>query len=69
MTDSNLLFFDDIQIGQTFISHTYTLNEEQIKLFAHEFDPQPFHLDENAAKKYSFGQIRVALKEKLIRTV
>ncbi|STX40971.1 acyl dehydratase MaoC [Legionella donaldsonii] len=54
MNDSNLLFFDDIQIGQTFISHTYTLNEEQIKLFAHEFDPQPFHLDENAAKNTIF---------------
>lgn len=54
MSENNLLYLDDIQMGQVFTSHTYTLNEEQIKSFAREYDPQPFHLDENAAKDTIF---------------
>ena len=33
----------------------YKMEEEAIKEFAREFDPQPFHLDEEAAKKSLFG--------------
>jgi acyl dehydratase len=44
------LYFDDIQVGDTFQTATHTLDIEQIKAFARQFDPQPFHLDEGAAR-------------------
>jgi acyl dehydratase len=43
------LYLDDLQVGQRFTSGTYMMEAERIKAFAAEFDPQPFHLDENAA--------------------
>lgn len=52
---SNVLYLDDIQIGARHISNTYTLDKEQILAFAQQFDPQPFHLDENAARATLFG--------------
>jgi len=33
-----------------FTSGTHALDEQQITAFAHEFDPQPFHIDREAAK-------------------
>jgi acyl dehydratase len=48
-------FLEDFVVGQTFGSGRLRLDEEQIKRFAAEFDPQPFHLDEEAAKKTIFG--------------
>src|SRR5262245_62904294 len=44
------LFFDDLHVGQRFTSGAHTIDEEQVKAFAREFDPQPFHLDAEAAK-------------------
>jgi acyl dehydratase len=44
------LFLDDLYVGQRFTSGTYRIDEERIKAFAAEFDPQPFHLDEAAAQ-------------------
>jgi hypothetical protein len=43
------LYLDDLRIGQRFTSGTYMVDEEQIKAFARQFDPQPFHLDNEAA--------------------
>ena len=48
-------FLEDFVVGQTFGSGRLRLDEEQIKRFAAEFDPQPFHLDEEAARKTIFG--------------
>jgi acyl dehydratase len=48
------LYLDDLQIGQRFTSGTYVIEEAQIKAFAAEFDPQPFHLDERAAQASIF---------------
>ena len=44
------LYLDDLYLGQRFTSDTYLIDEEQIKGFAKQFDPQPFHLDAEAAK-------------------
>ena len=44
------LFLDDLQVGRTFTSATHTIDEAQIKAFALQFDPQPFHTDEKAAE-------------------
>jgi acyl dehydratase len=51
----NRLYFDDLQIGQRFTSRAYVVDEEQIKSFARLFDPQPFHLDHEAAKNSLFS--------------
>ncbi len=49
------LYFDDLSVGQRFTSATLTVTEAEIKAFAAEFDPQPFHLDDAAAKQTLFG--------------
>jgi len=48
--DDDRLYLDDLQIGQRFTSGTHVVDEEQIKAFARQFDPQPFHLVNEAAK-------------------
>ena len=49
------LFLDDLSVGQTFTSASHALDVGQIKRFAAEFDPQPFHLDEAAAARSIFA--------------
>jgi acyl dehydratase len=49
------LYFDDFHVGQRFTSGTHLIDTAQIKAFARQFDPQPFHLDEEAAKESLFG--------------
>jgi acyl dehydratase len=49
------LYLDDFQVGQRFASGTHLIDTAQIKAFARQFDPQPFHLDEEAAKASLFG--------------
>ena len=49
------LFLDDLYVGQRFTSGTHTIDEAQIKAFAMQFDPQPFHIDEAKAKDTLFG--------------
>ena len=44
------LYLDDLHVGQRFTSGTHLIDEEQIRAFARQFDPQPFHLDAEAAK-------------------
>ena len=48
------LYLDDLHVGQRFTSGTYQMEEERMKAFAAEFDPQPFHLDDAAAKSSFF---------------
>ena len=47
-------YLEDFTVGQTFGSGRLKVDTEQIKAFAAEFDPQPFHLDENAARETIF---------------
>ena len=49
------LYLEDLSVGQRFESRPHCLDAEQIKKFAAEFDPQPFHLDETAAARSLFG--------------
>lgn len=49
------LYLEDLHPGQRFVSGTHALDEAQIKAFAAQFDPQPFHLDDDAAKNSLFG--------------
>ncbi|WP_087502227.1 MaoC family dehydratase [Pseudomonas sp. SID14000] len=49
------LYFEDLQVGDSFISGSYEMTQERIVNFASEFDPQPFHTDANAAKDTFFA--------------
>ncbi|MGH8148461.1 MAG: MaoC family dehydratase [Steroidobacteraceae bacterium] len=50
------LYFDDLEPGQRFTGRrTWTVDAAQIKAFAAQFDPQPFHLDDDAARSTLFG--------------
>jgi acyl dehydratase len=48
------LYFDDFTVGRKFVSGTRVVDAGEIKEFARQFDPQPFHLDEEAAKATFF---------------
>jgi acyl dehydratase len=50
-----VLYLEDLTVGQTFESRSHTLDAAQIKSFAAQFDPQFFHLDEEAAKDSLFA--------------
>ena len=48
-------YLEDFEVGQKFNSDRLRVEKEQIKSFAAEFDPQPFHLDDEAARNTMFG--------------
>jgi acyl dehydratase len=47
-------YLEDFAVGQTFGSGRLVISEERIRSFAAEFDPQPFHLDADAAQATLF---------------
>lgn len=53
--DKRVLYLDDLAVGDKFSSEGHEIDAQQIKAFATLFDPQPFHLDEEAAKGTLFG--------------
>ncbi|MBI2382984.1 MAG: MaoC family dehydratase [Gammaproteobacteria bacterium] len=53
--DGEDLYLDDLQVGQRFATGSHVISESEIKAFAAQFDPQPFHLDDEAAKRSIFG--------------
>src|ERR1700756_2694163 len=48
-------YLEDFAVGQTFGSGRLGIDKERVLAFAAEFDPQPFHLDEAAARGSIFG--------------
>jgi len=48
-------YFEDVKIGDRREIGSFTFTAENIKAFAAKFDPQPFHLDEEAGRKSVFG--------------
>ena len=50
-----MLYLEDLKAGQRFTTGTHPLTEDEIKAFAREYDPQPFHLDAEAARHSFFG--------------
>ena len=48
-------YLEDFAVGQTYGSGRLTVDEDRIKTFAAEFDPQPFHMDDEAARDSMFG--------------
>jgi acyl dehydratase len=50
-------YLEDLAVGQRYTGGSATLDLAAIKAFAAAFDPQPFHLDEAAAKDSVFGRL------------
>jgi acyl dehydratase len=50
----NLRYFEDLAVGQKFLSPTLSVDADAIIAFAAQFDPQPFHLDDAAARHTIF---------------
>ncbi len=51
---SDLVYFEDLAPGMSFTGEPVTLTADDIKAFARQFDPQPFHLDEAAGEASFF---------------
>ena len=49
------MYLEDFAVGQVFRSARVKVDGLRIKSFAAEFDPQPFHLDDDAARQSIFG--------------
>jgi acyl dehydratase len=50
-------YLEDLKPGNAFESKRHTVSQEAIVAFAREYDPQPFHLDPEAAKASFFGKL------------
>ena len=51
-----MLYLEDLKIGDQFKSREYEMTLAEIKEFAHKYDPQVFHTDEEAAKDHPIFQ-------------
>ncbi|HXJ82597.1 MAG TPA: MaoC family dehydratase [Candidatus Methylomirabilis sp.] len=52
---SDRVYFEDVEVGQTHRFGRYEVTAQEIVEYARQFDPQPFHVDENAARQSLFG--------------
>ncbi len=50
-------YFDDIQIGDVLMTGRHVFAADEIKSFATRFDPQLFHVDDDAAVRSHFGAL------------
>jgi acyl dehydratase len=50
-----ILYLEDLKPGQRFKTGPHPLTEDEIKAFARDYDPQPFHTDPEAARHSFFG--------------
>jgi acyl dehydratase len=50
-------YFDDINVGDRLALGAVSFTADDIKAFAAQYDPQPFHMDEAAAAKSHFGAL------------
>lgn len=49
------LYWEDFKVGEPVVMGSHTFTEEEIIAFARQFDPQPFHVDPQAAARSAFG--------------
>ncbi len=50
-------FLEDFTVGETFETGSYTISAGESFAFARAYDPQPFHLDRDAAARGVFGEL------------
>jgi acyl dehydratase len=49
------IYYEDLEVGDIYETGGYTLTKDEITEFAEQFDPQPFHVNEEAAQESMFG--------------
>jgi len=57
MTDEPLQYFEDLDVGSKSSFGSYLVTREEVIDFASRFDPQPFHLSDEAAAATHFGRL------------
>ena len=50
-----MLYFEDFKVGETSEMGRRVVDRDEVIAFARDFDPQPFHIDEGAARASMFG--------------
>lgn len=50
-----MIYFEDFKVGETVEMGRRLVDKDEVVAFAKDFDPQPFHVDEEAARKSFFG--------------
>ncbi|WP_049891362.1 MaoC family dehydratase [Natronococcus amylolyticus] len=50
-------YYEELTVGDVFETGGYTVTKDEIVEFAEQFDPQPFHVDEEAAAESMFGEL------------
>ncbi|HYB43645.1 MAG TPA: MaoC family dehydratase [Candidatus Methylomirabilis sp.] len=52
---SDLVYFEDVAVGEVHRFGRYPVTAEEVVEYARQFDPQPFHVDDEAARQSMFG--------------
>ena len=52
-----MIYFEDIEVGRETLFGNYAVTREEVLEFARKYDPQPFHLSDEAAAKTYFGRL------------
>jgi acyl dehydratase len=55
--DDGLIYFEDLEVGSKAAFGRYEVTREEVLEFAAKYDPQPFHLSDEAAAQTHFGRI------------
>lgn len=57
MTDETIIHYEDVEVGTVESYGAYAVTREEVIEFASRFDPQPFHLSDEAAAQTYFGRL------------
>ena len=57
MSDADMQYFEDIAVGATQAFGNYAVTRDEVMDFARRYDPQPFHLSDEAAAATHFGRL------------
>ncbi|TMM49849.1 MaoC family dehydratase [Qipengyuania marisflavi] len=52
-----MIYFEDLEVGTRHAFGNYAVTREEVMEFAGKYDPQPFHLDDDAAAATHFGRL------------
>ena len=52
-----MIYFEDLEVGSETYFGSYEVTREEVVDFASKYDPQPFHLSDEAAAKTHFGRL------------
>ena len=57
MKTDDRYYFEDVEVGKVHAYGRYEVTREDVIDFASKFDPQPFHLSDEAAAETHFGRL------------